>query len=75
MFVSVPIILKEIEMKAYIHSLNFSTFPYSTFVLFVLFGFLSNKSREQKFVEHNKCCLACSKGGQEAARCKVLRVS
>ena len=73
MFVSVPIILKEIEMKAYIHSLNFSTFPILS--CSCCSAFLSNKSQEQKFAEHNKCCLACSKGGQEAARCKVLRVS
>ena len=61
-------------------SIIFTEFLYlSNFFLFVL-CFLSNKSQEQKFVLHNKCCLACGvcgsgSGGQEAARCKVLGVS
>ena len=74
MFVSVPIILKEIELKAYIHSLNLSTFPILSCSCCSAFCQIYI-SREQKFAEHNKCCLACSKGGQEAAQCKVLRVS
>ena len=61
-------------MKAY--SLNFSTYPILS--CSCCSAFLSNKSQEQNFVLHNKCCLACGsvwQGRQEAVRCKVLGVS